>query len=114
LDARGDGWIPCFPAQGEHWSFARANGNRRVIETAEKRRISPHATVGLYWFRSFELFEDTYRRHFANGGAEKGERYIAPMYNTLIARQGAVYLSVIPAESVHPLGTPEEVEAFRR
>lgn len=112
-DARGDGWIPCFPAEGDHWSFARLNGNGRVAETAEKRRISPHATVGLYWFRSFELYAETYQSHFARGGVEKGERYIAPMYNTLIARGGEVYLSVIPAEAVHPLGTPEEVEAFR-
>ena len=114
-EARGDGWIPCFEAEGSHWSFVRLNGNGRVVETAEKRRISPYATVGLYWFRSFELFEDIYHSHFARGGGgEKGERYIAPMYNTLIARGGEVFLSLIPAQAVHPLGTPEEVEAFRR
>lgn len=111
--ARGNGWIPCFPGEGNGWSFARAGEDGMVEELAEKRRISPHATVGLYWFRSFELYQACYQAHFARGGAVNGERYIAPMYNTLIAGHGGVRLSVIPKEAVHPLGTPEEVEAFR-
>jgi hypothetical protein len=112
--ARGNGWIPCFPGSGDAWSFARCDERGLVSETAEKRRISPHSTVGLYWFRSFCLFEECYRLHFARNGSEAGERYIAPMYNTLISKHGEVYLTLIPAEAVHPLGTPEDVEAFRR
>lgn len=112
-EARGSGWIPCFPGEGNGWSFARAGEDGAVEELAEKRRISPHATVGLYWFRSFELYQECYGEHFARGGTANGERYIAPMYNTLIAREGGVHLSLIPKQAVHPLGTPEEVEAFR-
>jgi NDP-sugar pyrophosphorylase family protein len=112
-DAHGNGWIPCFPGEGNGWSFARTKEGGVVEELAEKRRISPHATIGLYWFRSFDLYEACYREHFAHGGTAGGERYIAPMYNTLIKRGGGVRLSLIPKQAVHPLGTPEEVEAFQ-
>ncbi len=111
--ARGEGWVPCFPGEGNGWSFARAGADGRVTELAEKRRISPHATIGLYWFSSFDLYRRCYERHFAAGvGTAAGERYIAPIYNTLIAMGGAVYMHDVPQQAVHPLGTPEDVEAF--
>jgi dTDP-glucose pyrophosphorylase len=111
----GDGWLPCFPAVGEAWSFARAGADGCITEVREKRRISSHATIGLYWFRSFALYQDVYRRYYSDGqNNEAGERYIAPVYNRLIRDGGNVYIHNVPAEAVHPLGTPAEVEAFRR
>lgn len=111
---RGDGWIPCFPGAGSGWSFARTPENSdRISELREKQRISPHATIGLYWFRSAALYTDLYRRFYADPGQpEAGERYIAPMYNRLIEDGGEVYLHRVPLEGVHPLGTPAEVQQF--
>lgn len=111
-DAGGDGWIPCFPGPGDHWSFARTDDSGRVVEVREKRRISAHATVGLYWFSSFDLYASLYDEHFAAAGLEAGERYIAPMYNTLIARGGDVGLGLVDRQDVVPLGTPVDVQAF--
>jgi len=113
-DARGDGWIPCFPGAGDAWSFARCEpGTTRVVEVREKVRISEHATVGLYWFASFEAYAALYERHFAGGaGTERGERYIAPMYGTLVREGGEVHAGLVAAEDVVPLGTPAEVARF--
>jgi len=112
-DAGGDGWIPCFPGAGDHWSFVRDDGRGRALEVREKRRISAHATVGLYWFGSYRLYAELYARHFAGGaGAEAGERYVAPMYSTLIAEGGDVRLGVLEGEDVVALGTPAEVRRF--
>lgn len=116
LDAghvRGDGWLPCFPGQGSAWSFARADADGRVDEVREKERISDDATVGLYWFRSFSLFRSLYQhavRH--GGGAQAGERYVAPLYRLLLDQGGEVYLDRLADDDVVPLGTPAEVEAF--
>jgi len=113
--AAGDGWLPCFEPEGDAWSFARADGEGRVTEVREKVRISPYATVGLYWFSSFALYEHVYAAHFAAGtGEEAGERYIAPMYNTMIAEGAAVHLELLAAGDVVALGTPEDVERFAR
>lgn len=110
---RGDGWIPCFPGAGEAWSFAAADADGRVSEVREKRRISPHATVGLYYFASFDRYADVYRRHYPDRARlEQGEAYVAPLYNTLIADGGAVYIHPVAARDVVPLGVPGEVERF--
>jgi dTDP-glucose pyrophosphorylase len=110
---KGDGWIPCFPGEGSAWSFARADESGRVSEVREKQRISTHATLGLYWFSSPSLYRQAYERLYRDGRpAEAGERYIAPMYNELIALGHAVYMHEVPASAVVPLGTPREVDSF--
>jgi hypothetical protein len=111
-DVCGDGWIPCFPGLGEAWSFAEAGPDGLISRVVEKQRISPHATIGLYGFRSFSTFERLYSQHFTNRKASD-EKYIAPMYNTLIAGGGRVHIHLIPASAVCPLGTPAEVRTFQ-
>lgn len=106
------GWIPCFPGPGEGWSFARLDDEGRVVELREKSRISPHATLGLYGFASARLFLETYDRYFANGNEEKGERYVAPMYNDLIAGDLKVRISEVALADVGMLGTPAQVRDF--
>lgn len=109
-----DAWAPCFLADGDHWSFIRIGEDGCwAVEVAEKRRISENATIGLYWFSSASLYESLYNEHFMAGGEEAGERYIAPLYNTLINRGGRLGIATVPLGQVHPLGTPDEVKAFR-
>jgi dTDP-glucose pyrophosphorylase len=110
-----DGWIPCFPGEGDGWSFARTDEDGRVVELREKTRISPHATVGLYWFRSVSRYTAAYSAYFSAGkGEEKGERYIAPLYNQLLADGDDVRITSLELADVGLLGTPAQVEAFMR
>ncbi|RJP75084.1 MAG: hypothetical protein C4522_21770 [Desulfobacteraceae bacterium] len=112
-EIHGQGWIPCFPGQGDHWSFAKCDSNGRVVEVREKKRVSPHATIGFYWFESFQLYADTYRKFYSDySHIEAGERYIAPMYNHLIKEGHEVFITEIPGQAVFGLGTPAEVEFF--
>ncbi|WP_188053215.1 glycosyltransferase family 2 protein [Sphingosinithalassobacter sp. CS137] len=111
---RGEGWIPCFAAEGDHWSFVRTDANGRAVEVREKVRIAPHATIGLYWFGSFDLYARTYHEFYADpANLEANERYVAPMYNHLIRQGSPVYIHDVPLEAVVPLGVPRDVEAFR-
>jgi dTDP-glucose pyrophosphorylase len=112
-DFSGDGWIPCFPGEGDGWSFVVANDDHDVSEVREKVRVSPHCTVGFYGFGSFQLFADAYHKGTsASGAAELKERYIAPLYNVLIEQGLAVKNHCLPKDAVIPLGTPAEVDAF--
>lgn len=109
------GYLPCFRAPGDHWSFVRLAGDGDVVaEVREKRRISPLATTGLYWFRDPETYREVHAEHFASGRGplEAGEAYIAPMYNTLIARGGRVTTTEVDARDVVALGTPAELARF--
>ena len=103
------GLMGLFPAEGEHLSFGRVE-NGKVVEAAEKRRISPLASTGLYVFRSMALFEDVVKRHEAEVLASSRELYVAPFYNHVIADHGPVGYDV--AETVYPIGTPSELQAF--
>ena len=47
-----------------------------------------------------------------NDKLEKGEKYVAPLYNYLIEKGGEVRISIVDYEKVHVLGTPEELDIF--
>lgn len=112
---RGDGFIPCFNALGNHWSFAKLGENGKVIEVREKERISDHCTVGAYYFKSCRLFSELYDRYYkTNGNLEKGEKYVAPLYNEMIKDGYNVYITDIDSSLVHVLGTPEELTIFSK
>ena len=103
------GLMGLFQAEGEHLSFARVEDGK-VVEAAEKRRISSLGSTGLYMFRSLELLRDVVQRHGAEVAAGNRELYVAPFYNHVIADHGPVGYDI--AETVHPLGTPGERDAF--
>lgn len=109
----GEGWIPCFRAVGTHWSFVRTDPDGRAIEVREKKRISEFASIGLYWFATGRLYEWAYESHYS-GDRQAGlpERYIAPIYNDLIAAGQEVTISDVPVQAVVPLGTPDELTNF--
>lgn len=107
------GWIPCFPAPGEGWSFARTDAGGDVVELREKKRISENATVGLYWFDSAARYVAAYEAYFGVAGREeKNERYVAPIYNQLIEEAASVRIETLRLEDVGMLGTPEQVASF--
>lgn len=116
----GDGFIPCFHAEGDHWSFVKLDEAGRAVCVKEKERISDNCTLGAYYFRTAGLYSELYREYYEeerydrseDSNAEKKERYVAPLYNYLIRRGGEVRISIVDYEKVHVLGTPEELKVF--
>lgn len=110
----GDGFIPCFCGEGDHWSFVRLDEDDKAVEVREKIRISNNCTLGAYYFKTCRLYEDLYNEYYSeSSNMEKGEKYIAPLYNYLIEKGKEVRISVVDAEKVHVLGTPEELDYFK-
>ena len=95
-----------------HWSFAKLNSDRIVIEVKEKEKISNHALTGLYHFSKANDFFRTAEYHIKKNLLFKNEFYIAPLYNDLI-KIGKKYIIDI-ANHFIPLGTPEEVARFEK
>ncbi len=112
-DITADGHIPCFHADGDHWSFVKLDGNGKVTEVREKVRISDNCTLGAYYFSSAKLYQELYNEYYSNNPKmEKNEKYIAPLYNCMIEKGMPVTISIVNNHKVHVLGTPEELEAF--
>ena len=109
----GDGFIPCFNAEGDHWSFVKLDEQGNATEVREKVRISDNCTIGLYYFKTAALYEKIYNEYYSdNSNVEMSEKYIAPLYNYMIKNGYKIKLDIIPYERVHVLGTPDEVKAF--
>ena len=112
-DISGDGHIPCFHAEGNHWSFAKLDDDGKVIEVREKVRISDNCTLGAYYFSSAQLYKELYEEYYKdNSRMEKNEKYIAPLYNFMIEKGIPVTISIVDEKKVHVLGTPEELQVF--
>lgn len=112
-ELRGDGFIPCFQAEGEHWSFVRLDEDGKVVEIKEKQRISNYCTLGAYYFKTCQLYKNLYDEYYSKTQElVNGEKYVAPLYDYLLSKGGEIYISDIAPEKVHVLGTPEELEIF--
>lgn len=109
----GDGHIPCFHALGDHWSFVKLDDQGHATEVREKERISDNCTLGAYYFSSAKLYSKLYKEYYANDKhMEKNEKYVAPLYNYMIEKRLPVTISIVDADKVHVLGTPEELSRF--
>ena len=114
-ELKGDGFIPCFKAEGDHWSFVRLDDTGKVVEIKEKTRISDHCTLGAYYFKTCGLYEDLYNEYYRDSDKRElvnGEKYVAPLYDYLLSKGGEIYISDVAPDKVHVLGTPEELESF--
>ena len=112
-DIKGFGYIPCFFGEGDHWSFVKTDDKGKAIEVREKTRISDNCTLGAYYFKSADLYKKIYNEYYSNNNnLEKNEKYVAPLYNYMISKGMEVTISIVDANKVHVLGTPEELKEF--
>jgi capsule biosynthesis phosphatase len=106
------GVLGVFRAAGDQWSFVRVDGAGRVVETAEKRRISEWASTGLYHFRRAADFVAHADAMITDDDRTRGEFYVAPVYNRLLASGADIRID--EATEFWPLGTPEELARFKQ
>ena len=110
-----DGYVECFRGEGDNWSYAKTEDGSpetKVIETAEKKKISDFCSTGLYWFKSTKDFKDAY---VLNGDIRYGsgkELYVAPLYNYLINEGKNIRVNLIPRDEVIFCGIPLEYETL--
>jgi len=114
LSMQYDGIIGGFflDCKDEKWSFAKVNDNMIVTKVAEKEQISNIALTGFYNFSEAHLFFNIAEKWIKEGKTVRGEFYIAPMYNDLIEQGKKFKIKLV--EKFIPLGTPEDVENFRK
>ncbi|MEM9075287.1 MAG: glycosyltransferase family 2 protein, partial [Myxococcota bacterium] len=102
-----DGLFGVFRAPGDKWSFERTDDKGRVVETAEKKRISEWASTGLYHFTRGTDFVRHADAMIADDQRVNGEFYVAPVYNRMIDAGADIRIDV--ADEVWALGTPEDL-----
>lgn len=114
LDRNLDGSILVFrdADRNPKWSFARLDASGFVVEVAEKKPISDLATVGIYLFRRGSDFVRGAIDMIARNDRVNNEFYTCPVYNYMIANGLKIGVYEVPANAMHGLGTPADLEAF--
>lgn len=107
-----DGIISVANLPGNHWSFARTNERGEVTEVAEKRRISDHASTGLYYFRKAGDLIDFGDKMIEQQEKTRGEYYVIPVYQKMIEAGYSVGIS--QASAMWDMGTPEAKSDFEK
>jgi len=105
-----DGVLGCFYSKEPRFSFAATDNTGRVTRVTEKEAISINALTGLYHFRLAADFMETATNSISENRLTKGEFYVAPLYNELIAKGG--HFIVNTCENHWILGTPDEYTLF--
>lgn len=107
-DCRGIISVANLP--GDRWSFARTDDTGKVVEVAEKVRISDNASTGLYYFAHGRDLVAVGEEMIRNGEKTRGEYYVIPVYRKFIERGWRVDISL--ASEMWDMGTPEAMNAF--
>src|SRR3989344_8339953 len=85
---------------------------REVIEVAEKKVISNHATVGVYYYKKGSDFVKGAEAMIHKNIRHNNEFYICPVFNELIINKKKIYIDEISVEKMNGLGTPEDLVKF--
>ncbi|RWX56585.1 glycosyltransferase family 2 protein [Photobacterium chitinilyticum] len=117
LEKMGGGYLEVFQGEGDNWSFAKPihDGDTRVSLTAEKKPISNLCCTGLYYFSDLKTFVDSYNEYLSMPKEkwEKGELYVAPLYNFLIKKGIDIHYHLIDRDEVVFCGVPDEYTEFK-
>lgn len=104
------GLISVAPLPGNRWSFARTDSEGKVVEVAEKIRISDHASTGLYFFNNANQFRKYAQQILDDQEKTWGEYYVIPVYQKMI--NDGLWVGVSRASEMWDMGTPEAKAIF--
>jgi dTDP-glucose pyrophosphorylase len=104
------GLISVADMPGDRWSFAAIDDEGKVVQVAEKQRISPYASTGMYYFASGKEFVRYGEEMVRDKDTTKGEYYVIPVYQRMIAK--GEYVGISQATAMWDLGTPSSLNEY--
>ena len=107
-----DGGIITFPATHPKWSYAKLGEDGYVSEVAEKKPISEHATVGIYWWAKGSDYVKYAEQMIEKDIRVNNEYYVCPVFNEAIGDGKKVRIKEIEKEGMWGIGTPEDLNYF--
>ena len=111
-DFRGrqlDAGTVTFSSIHPRYSYVRLTDDGFVVEAAEKRPISAHATAGFYWFARGSSFVQAAEEMIYKDASVNGKFYICPVLNELVLQQALVGVYPIKPGQYRPLKTVRQI-----
>jgi len=110
------GYVDAFYSNSENYSYVKLNENN-VVEIAEKKVISQHATSGLYGFASIKDYQKYYLecRHRLDTHDNDSEIYISDVIEYMISKEKIFKTNTNTGiQDTVVLGSPKEyIEALK-
>ncbi len=112
-EADAEGAMPIFTdtKRENKWSFVAMDDARRITEVRAKDAFTPHAVVGIYYFKRGTDFIKYGNRLIEANKRVNGEFYVCPVFNELI--EDGLKVLAYPVDQMVGLGTPEDFEAAK-
>ena len=104
--------VVTFPSVHPRYSYVRLDEAGLVIEAAEKRAISRHATAGFYWFARAADFFAAAQRMIRKGAGHNGLFYVCPSLNELVLEGKQIGAYAIPLALYHPLKSERQLQSL--
>ena len=104
--------ILTFPSTHPKWSYAKVNKKGFVTKVAEKKPISSHATVGIYYWKKGKDYVKYAKQMIKKDIRVNNEFYVCPVFNEAISDDKKIVLSEIKREQMWGIGTPEDLDYF--
>ena len=108
-ERRLDAGTVTFPSIHPRYSYVRLSGDGSVIEAAERRPISQHATAGFYWFARGAEFVRAAQTMIYKDAAVNGNFYVCPVLNELVLEQARIGQFTIDIGQYSPLKTARQI-----
>jgi len=101
-----------FRALHPRYSYVRLDDEGFVIEVAQHRPISSHATAGVFWFAQTQDFVDAAMALIRKDASDDGNFYVAPTFNELILKQRRVGIYPIQKSAYVPLKNDSQIKQY--
>lgn len=99
-----------FPSIHPRYSFLRIDEHGLVLEAAEKKPISRHASAGLYWFAHGGLFVNAAKSMIRKDVKTNEQYYLCPVFNELLLKNAKIGTYPILTEQYIPLKSSHQIE----
>lgn len=107
-----DGGILTFPSTHPKWSYAKLGKDGYVEEVAEKKPISEHATVGIYYWKKGSDYVKYAQQMIEKDIRVNNEFYVCPVFNEAISDGKKIRIKEIEKDGMWGIGTPEDLNYF--
>ena len=112
INKKADCGILTFPSTHPKWSYAKTDKNGYVTKVAEKKPISRHATVGIYYWKKGSDYVKYAQQMIKKNIRVNNEFYVCPVFNEAILDKKKIVLSEIEQNQMWGIGTPEDLKYF--
>ena len=109
-----DGGTLTFRSIHPRYSYVRLNKDGLVIEAAQQKPISQHATAGVFWFKKTEDFVDAVKASIRKNAVVADKFFVAPTFNELILKQKRVGVFPLDVSKYRPVKTERQVQQFEQ